>query len=398
MGEMPKLQFAGLAGASKPRVGIALQGGGTHGACTWGMLDELLPYFEKNGIPIVGVSGDSAGAMNLAYAMQGYIAGEPGHKAEGASFMLERLWWSVHSMAILARKGASIETMMDFIRQPREAVVELLGHAEDLMTMPAQALQAMEMMGRHPVDHLMNNPFLSKPPLEALVQAHVDFSQFMNPDAPTLVVNTTDKKTGRPRIYLNSEITPKTVAESGYLPRLMLQLLGPNHTSHRTHDHDGGFSLNPPVVPLYQQCPDMTDLIVLRVTPLVHAGAAREGLQTVQGMQNQQLCYLYNAAVEAGLRHVKMASELQMRPLNIHVVSVPPNWPHSIDTQASIAHTRWEFFKTLHDAGQRIAGSWLSGDGQNLGQHSTYNPDYEFFGCAPAQTPALLRPQKVAPG
>ena len=112
MGSTPDLKFQSLTGSALPKVGLALQGGGTSGAYTDGVLRVLHAYFEKAGIPVVGETGDSAGGLNALYDMYGYITGKPGQKAENANFMRERLWWSVDRMALLARHGQSLITCL----------------------------------------------------------------------------------------------------------------------------------------------------------------------------------------------------------------------------------------------------------------------------------------------
>lgn len=380
MGDTPQGKFHTISGSRTPRVGLALQGGGTHGAFTSGALGPLLRHFEKNNIPVVGVCGDSAGAMNTLYASYGWITGQPGHKAETAEFMLERLWWSVDRMALMARKGMELTDML----HPMTAVSAIFKQAGNLINLPHDAREMMEMMHRHPTPAISTTQI---PPLQQMVEQHIDFSRFMDPDAPAVMINTTNRHTGHPRLYLNSSLTPQAAAESGYLPQIMLKLFGRDHPSHHTHEHDGGFTANPPVMPLYDNS-GMTDLIMIRITPLVRSRSPLMERDPDAAFADQQLRYLFNASVEAEMRDMKRISERESRPINVHVVSVPADWPHSMATQASLEHTNWGFFSELRRNGAMAATQWLAREEANLGVRSTYEVNgYEVFGHTPASLP-----------
>ncbi len=381
MGSTPDLKFQSLAGNALPRVGLALQGGGTSGAYTDGVLRVLHAYFEKWGISVVGETGDSAGALNALYDMYGYITGKPGQKAEKANFMRERLWWSVDRMALLARHSQSLHNMFN----PATVMGEMIEQAGHLFDMPRDAMAAFNLSGRHPALKITN---MQVPPLQQMVAQHIDFKRFMDKGAPVVIINTTDKHNGQPKLYLNSALSAQAAAESGYLPRIILRMFDGNHPSLKTHDHDGGFTANPPVMPLYTYCPDMTDLIVVRITPLVQNNDAVRGLDEDKQMADKQLRYLYNAACEAELRAVRREAELEGRKLNIHVISVKPDWPYPMDTQASIKHTNWNFFSELRHAGAQRATEWLQNEGQYLGKQSTYEVGYQVFGQVAGSVPA----------
>lgn len=381
MGSSPVSKFQASAGSSLPKVVLGLQGGGTHGAFTWGVLDRLFPEFEKRGIPVVGISGDSAGAMNTLYASYGLITGKRGRKSATASFMLERLWWSVDRMAFMARQAQSLQNFSN----PATAMAEVFEQAGHLMNLPKTAVNFMHQSSRHPV--LRFNGF-KIPPLQQMVEQHIDFKRFMDPDAPAVMINTTDKHNGRPKLYLNSALAPQAAAESGYLPRIFLRMFGADHPSHKTHDHDGGFTANPPVKPLYEHCPQATDLVVVRITPLVQDRAVFTRMDPDKAMADQQLRYLYNSAVEAELRDLKGRAESDKRKFNLHVISVPSDWNHPMDTQASLKHTSWEFFQELRAAGHKAADRWLAEEGHHFGRQSTYNVGYEVFGHAAGAKPA----------
>jgi NTE family protein len=218
---------------------LALQGGGAHGAFTWGVLDRLL---EDTRVNIRGVSGASAGAVNAVALVDGFAAGG----RAGARAKLDAVW---HSVIDKARWGA-LGTMSD-----RSAMM-----AFDIMTRvftPAQL-----------------NPFAVNP-LREILLAQIDFRRVRRGAAPDLYVAATDVATGKARIFSRREMTAKALLASACLP----QLMQPVRIAGRVY-WDGGFSSNPPLWPLLEGAgPDETLLVLLdpRTEPSVPTTAPEIG-------------------------------------------------------------------------------------------------------------------------
>ena len=172
----------------RPRVNLALQGGGAHGAFTWGVLDRLL---EEPALTIEAISGTSAGAMNAAVMAAGFT--EAGNA--GARAALERFWKKVSEAAA-------------FSPLQRSPLDVMLGRWS-LDQSPAY--MAFDLASRlfSPYDL----PFGGTNPLEAVLAEAIDFARLAS--APIkLFITATNVRTGRPRVFRNAELTPKVLLAS----------------------------------------------------------------------------------------------------------------------------------------------------------------------------------------
>ncbi len=180
---------------STVKVDIALQGGGSHGAFTWGVLDRLL---EERWIQIRGVSGTSAGAMNAVALAQGLCSGGP----EGAAELLRSYWGAVSKAADLSP-----------IR--RSLLDKLLGR----WTLDySPTYMASQIFGR------IFSPYQFNPmdvnPLKSIVESCFDFETVNQSCAVKLFLCATNVRTGRPKIFRQPNITCDTVMASACLPTL----------------------------------------------------------------------------------------------------------------------------------------------------------------------------------
>ena len=204
-------------------VDLALQGGGAHGAFTWGVLDRLL---EEPWLRIDGISGTSAGAMNAAVLIDGFAA----NGADGARAALEAFWRRVSRAAVLS----------PFQRTPLDV---MLGRwTLDYSPM----FVAMDLMSR------VISPYSLGPhatnPLHAILAEIIDFDRLKQ--APIkLFVTATNVRTGRGHVFRNSEITPDVLLASACLPTMFqaIEIDGEMYW-------DGGYSGNPTITPLVREC------------------------------------------------------------------------------------------------------------------------------------------------
>src|SRR5260221_11838932 len=217
-------------------VDLALQGGGSHGAFTWGVLDRLL---EEPWLRIDGISGTSAGAMNAAVLVDGYA--ESG--TEGAGAALEDFWQRVSRAALLSPLR---RTPMDI----------LLGR----WTLDhSPVFVAMDLMAR------LFSPYDLSPgganPLRDILGETVDFGRLAQASI-RLFVTATNVRTGRGRVFRNSEITPDVLLSSACLPTLFqaIEIDGESYW-------DGGYSGNPTITPLQRER-NSTDTILALINPV----------------------------------------------------------------------------------------------------------------------------------
>jgi NTE family protein len=222
---------------------LALQGGGSHGAFAWGVLDRLL---EEPWLRFDGVSGTSAGAMNAAVLVSGYAEGG----AAGARAALESFWRAVSNAAQFS----------PFRRGPLDI---LLGR----WTLDYSPLYVgMDLLAR------LVSPYDINPgganPLSRILADHVDFDRLAQ--APIkLFITATNVRTGKGRVFRNGEITPDVLLASACLPT-MFQAVEIDGEAY----WDGGYSGNPTITPLVREC-QSRDTILVQINPVERQGAPR---------------------------------------------------------------------------------------------------------------------------
>lgn len=221
------------SGTTPQRVALALQGGGAHGAFTWGVLDRLL----EAGIRIDAVSGSSAGAFNAVFMAHGLLEGGP----DGAREALTRLWRRISDKAAFSPLRPNI-----FDQLAAGANVENSARVVgfDLFTRILSPYQF------NPLD--MN-------PLRDLLAECIDFERLQRNRRIRLIVAATDVETGQVRIFRNREITADAVLASATLPWLHHAV-----AIEGRHYWDGGFAANPPIIPLLEET-SVRDMLLVRL-------------------------------------------------------------------------------------------------------------------------------------
>ena len=326
-------------------VDLALQGGGAHGAFTWGVLDRLL---EESRLQIEGISGTSAGAMNAAVLISGQAAGG----TDGAKAALEQFWRRVSDAALLS----------PFRRTPLDI---MLGRWT-LDTSPM--FLTLDLMARifSPYDL---NPHGANP-LRDILEDCIDFTRVAK--APVkLFVTATNVHTGRGHVFRNAELTPEVLLASACLPTLFqaIEIDGEAYW-------DGGYAGNPTITPLVRECAS-SDTILVQVNPVERPGTPRSARDIVNRINEVS----FNATL---LKELRMIAVLQQ-------VSDPGNsegarWAgmriHRISSStmtelgySSKLNAEWEFFCMLRNEGRRSAEAFLATHSADLGARSTLDLD-----------------------
>jgi NTE family protein len=205
-------------------INLALQGGGAHGAFTWGVLDRLL---EDGCFAPEGISGTSAGALNAVVLASGWLEGGP----EGASTALGRLWRKIADLACLRPLRAAGLSQM----------------AADF---------AASLLSPYYLNPLDLNP------LRSIVEDLVDFERLRAQRALQLFIAATNLRTGQARVFRNCELSSKAVLASACLPQL--------HQAVEIDSEaywDGAFASNPPLLPLVRCC-RARDLVLVQINPI----------------------------------------------------------------------------------------------------------------------------------
>ncbi|HEX5507531.1 MAG TPA: patatin-like phospholipase family protein [Pseudolabrys sp.] len=338
--------------AKQPRSGrdpvlvdLALQGGGSHGAFTWGVLDRLL---EEPWLRIDGISGTSAGAMNGTVLVAGFAVGG----AEGAKSALNGFW-----------KRVSHSARFSPIR--RSPVDVMLGRWT-LDTSPFYV--AFDLASR------VFSPYDLNPrgtnPLRDILADSVEFSQLVRSPI-RLFVTATNVRTGRGRVFRNAEITPDVLLASACLPTLFqaIEIEGELYW-------DGGFSGNPTITPLVRECKSQ-DTLLVAVNPVERPGTPRSAREILDRLNEVS----FNATLLKELRMIALLRQVadpgssegaQWAHMRIHLIasSVLPTLGAS-----SKFNAEWDFLCMLRDEGRRCADAFLSANAPNIGKQSSVDLD-----------------------
>ena len=221
----------------RKRINLALQGGGTHGAFTWGVLDRLM---EDDRLEIDGICGTSAGAINAAVLASGLAQGG----ASGARASLDRFWREVSAAALWSPLHP---TPLDRVLSPG-----------NMDFSPAWLLY--DSLSR------MISPYVANPsginPLRAPLEAVVDFELLRRVSQLKLFLCATNVKTGRIKVFADREIGPDAVLASACLPSLFqaVEIDGEAYW-------DGGYLGNPPIFPLIYGT-GSEDILIIQINPI----------------------------------------------------------------------------------------------------------------------------------
>jgi NTE family protein len=327
-------------------VDLALQGGGAHGAYTWGVLDRLL---EETWLTFDGISGTSAGAMNAAVLVDGYAEGG----REGARAALASFWRRVSDAALLS----------PFRRTPLDI---LLGRWS-LDNSPA--FVAYDILARvvspYDVNLLKENN-----PLRDILAESIDFGRLTRAETK-LFVTATNVQTGQGRVFRNAAITPDVLLASSCLP-FMFQAIEIEDEPY----WDGGYSGNPTIAPLVKEC-GADDIVLVQVNPVERIGTPRSAREIANRINEVS----FNATL---LKELKMIALLRQvaNPGNCEGALWAKMRVHRIASAAmtelgysSKLNAEWDFLCHLRDEGRRSAEEFLQADARHLGQESSLDLD-----------------------
>jgi NTE family protein len=327
------------------RVDLALQGGGSHGAFTWGVLDRLL---EEDWLSIAGVTGTSAGAMNAAVMADGFAAGG----AKGARAALAAFWERV----------ADAARFSPFQRSPLDI---LLGR----WTLDHSPLfVAMDMMSRlfSPYDL---NPAATNP-LRSVIEEAIDFGRLRNSPIKTFVT-ATNVRTGRGRVFRNADITPDVLLASACLPTLFpaVEIDGESYW-------DGGYSGNPTLTPLVREL-ESDDTILVPINPIERPGTPRSAAEILNRLNEIS----FNATTLKELRMIALLRQVadpgnsegaRWARMRIHLVR--NDIMETLGYSSKLNAERAFLFK-LREEGRKAADAFLEADADNVGKRSSVDLD-----------------------
>lgn len=329
--------------AKKKPVNLALQGGGAHGAFTWGVLDRM---FEDPRLDIEAISGTSAGAMNGVVAADGLMKGG----SLGAREALRKFWKAV---SIAALPSPYKRTLFDIISGNWN-----LDHS------PGYLFSDFLSRVASPYDL---NPMNINPLRDFLVDT-INFERVRCCSKMKLFIAATSVQTGKVRIFDRSQLTPDVVMASACLP-LMFQAVAIEGQDY----WDGGYSGNPPLHPFAYHC-TAPDVIIVQINPLgcqKTPTSAREILNRVNEIT-------FNTNLLSELRAIEFVGRLldegsldpkRYKKMLIHTIEAE-NGFNKLNASSKL-NGEWDFLVHLHDIGRRVAHDWLAANFDALGERST---------------------------
>ncbi|MBI5275100.1 MAG: patatin-like phospholipase family protein [Burkholderiales bacterium] len=322
------------------QLNLALQGGGSHGAFTWGVLDALL---EDGRVRPEGLSGTSAGAVNAVALASGWAAAEAAGRdpRQGARDALARVWGGVAAWGPVAAWPAA-----------------LAGQLWGGMLSPYQS-----------------NP-LDFNPLRDLLAAEIDFEAIAAHPRLRVFVSATQVTTGKAVLFTGRRLALDAVLASCCLPMLFkaVEIDGEAYW-------DGGYSVNPALSPLIRSC-ESGDLMLVQLNPLKGEGTPR----TPDAIANRIHQLHFNASLLTQMRAIDFLNRLHadgaVTPRRVKAVRV-----HRIDgTEATGAYPSssrgspdGSMIRELFAAGQASARQWLAQHFHALGRHTTVDIERDYL-------------------
>lgn len=331
-------------------VDLALQGGGSHGAFTWGALERIL---DDPGLQIESISGTSAGAMNAVVLADGWQRGG----ADGAKQALHDFWRSVSDAA---RFSPIQRTPLDMV-QGNWSLDSSPGY------------MFFDIFSRLFSPYEVNPTNIN--PLRGILEEHVDFER-LRACPIKLFINATNVRTGLPRVFRNAELSADAVLASACLP-LMHQAIEIDGDAY----WDGGFSGNPLLTPMIRET-KARDIIIIQINPIERPGVPR----TARDIANRLNEISFNASLKKELRSIAIFQRLfaetgddidvswaeQWFGVRIHRIATPKMGELSASSKLN---AEWGFLRMMQVEGGKSADAFMAEHGDDLGVQSTYDID-----------------------
>lgn len=321
---------------------LALQGGGAHGAFTWGVLDALL---EKQHFVFDGISGTSAGAMNAVALADGWLAGG----SEGARERLAAFWDGVAMLA----PSETVSPMMD-------------------ASVPGPGTNWMMQLSRWFSPYQLNPLDLN--PLRDLVESSFDFERLRKESKIELFIAATHANSGHLRLFRNTELSADALLASACLPSIHRAVVIDGEPY-----WDGGYAANPAVFPLFRFC-SSRDILIVMLAPLSHERTPRSAEEIQQrtlelGFNNS---FLREMRLLAAMREMTNESgwlvgslEQRLRSVRFHLVEAS----EALDGLGAVSKivANQAFLHRLRDAGREHAMRWFEAHGAAVGHRASIN-------------------------
>lgn len=360
------------------KINLALQGGGSHGAFTWGVLDALL---EDGRFDIEGISATSAGSMNAVIMAAGFMEG----REDGAREYLRQFWRKVSDAGSVFCPSSSLTENNPFASfMPKWMTPDWFGMGGMGMNMnnPAEnpAMQMMTALAQN-ISPYQFNP-LNLNPLRDILDEMVDFEALRKNEDFKLFITATNVRTGGSRIFTSPELTRDMVLASAALPNVFqaVEVDGESYW-------DGGYVGNPSLWPLFYETEGI-DLLIVHVNSIVQNLIPKDAMN-IEDRVNE---ITFNSAMLKEMRAIAFVQKLLERDM------LKPEYRnkykdvlmHAIraDTVmkdfgiATKLDTSWSLLSRLFDAGRKTAESWIAENFDQIGKVSTIDLEKDYLNIA----------------
>lgn len=330
--------------AAPKKINLALQGGGAHGAFTWGVLDWFL---EDSRFQIDAITGTSAGAMNAVVLASGLEAGGE----DGARERLEAFW---HEVSREAQASPIQRTPLD----------KFLGEWS-LDHSPSYLFFDVVSRFASPYEF---NP-LNANPLRDVVGRIVDFDKVHCCAGVKLFIAATNVFTGKIRVFREKEVTLDAVMASACLPQLFqaVEIDGEPYW-------DGGYMGNPPLYPLFYET-DTPDVVLIQINPTERRQVPRTAREIVNRLNE----ITFNSTLLRELRAIDFVTRLiedgklsDEEYVKVHMHRIAAEELKPLQASSKL-NAEWDFLTHLRDLGRETAKDWLDRHFDDVGKRSTFD-------------------------
>ena len=331
-------------------INLALQGGGAHGAFTWGVLDYIL---QCDDIEIESLSGTSAGAVNAAVLISGFESGG----RVGAREALKKFWASV--------------SRPEFHKTINQALPKAIRSDWSLDKSPF--FLWFDLVSRISSPYQLNP--LNINPLKTILEESINFKLINHCTKIKLFISATNVETGQAKVFHNQDVNVDVMLASTCLP-LLFQAVEIDNTPY----WDGGYIGNPVLYPVFYEC-DSSDLLVVKINPFKRVGTpttSREILNRIDEIN-------FNSSLIKDLRSIRFVQRLLVenkvnpedyKHMLIHVIDGDD---YLVPLSASSKfNTEKQFIDFLHQAGLKVAEQWFDDNRKSLGKKSSFDLDALF--------------------
>lgn len=343
-------QKTGVYTDGKKHLSIAMQGGGAHGAFTWGVLDRML---QESDLVIEGVSGTSAGGMNAVATAQGIM--QDGN--EGARELLNKFW------CMMSDAGK--------VSPFKPGVMDILMGKYTLHNSPGFLM--FDFISK------LFSPYQLNPagtnPLKDLVNELFDFEKLQVYKDVKIFLAATHVYTGKIKIFGNKELCTEALLASACLPTVYAAVMVKGE-----YYWDGGFIGNPAIYPLIYDC-ETPDIMIIKLNP-----THRTRLPITSTEIGDRLNEITNnTSIVREMRSMHFITKLIDKGL-LDPQKIKRCFVHLIEDEAAFQDLGWSsklntdmnFLRYLFDAGYKAADKWLEKNYDRIGKESTADMEEDF--------------------